>query len=559
MTELDEPFVARDGIIALWGYGVSVTVSRGHLVLSDGILDARRTIRLSKGERPRRIVVVVETGGHVSLDAVRWIVATQSSSLVLLDRSGVVLAAIGPRRLDDAKLRRAQAVAPWSAAGVAVAALLLATKLTGQASVLRSLDVPQASTRAVEACRDRVLSADAIAPMLVAESEAAVTYWREVAQLGVRFAKRSLDRVPTHWLRFGQRQSPIARGNRRAVAPANAMLNFAYAVLEAEVTIALASVGLDPGLGVVHTDAEGRNSFSLDVLEAVRPEADRVITEILSSRSFSHEDFVELVAGDVRLAPAIATELAQRIRFEQSVGHVVSRVVSALEATPLPAIGSWALDRTSLLSRVRAPLSAMQAQALGAPVYGPITVDRGGPIVVVTESRPRRSTTLRVRETTVVDSKRPVPVARRCEHCGAPIVKRRRPHVCESCRPEHDAEEVRRMTVRIVEGAAAARIREKARGGVPGSRSETSIAKQKVASSRMRLEQEAWIDDGSLDGIDFERDIRPGLARFSVLTIARTIGASRAWGWRIRTAKVTPHRRHWAALLRLAKSPGASA
>jgi len=201
MTELDEPLVARDGIIALWGYGVSVTVSRGHLVLSDGILDARRTIRLSKGERPRRIVVVVETGGHVSLDAVRWIVATQSSSLVLLDRSGVVLAAIGPRRLDDAKLRRAQAVAPWSAAGIAVAALLLATKLTGQASVLRSLDVPQASTRAVEACRDRVLSADAIAPMLVAESEAAVTYWREVAQLGVRFAKT------------------VARSRPRALAP----------------------------------------------------------------------------------------------------------------------------------------------------------------------------------------------------------------------------------------------------------------------------------------------------------------------------------------------------
>jgi len=332
------------------------------------------------------------------------------------------------------------------------------------------------------------------------------------------------------------------------------MLNFAYAVLEAEVTIALASVGLDPGLGVVHTDVEGRNSFSLDVLEAVRPDADRVVIEILSSRSFSHEDFVELVAGDVRLAPAIATELAQRIRIDQSVGHVVSRVVSALEATPLPAIGSWALDRTSLLSRVRAPLSAMQAQALGAPVYGPITVDRGGPIVVVTESRPRRSTTLRVRETTVVDSKRPVPVARRCEHCGAPIVKRRRPHVCEACRPEHDAAELRSMTARIIAGAAAARIREKERGGEPGSRSEVSIAKQKVASSRMRREQQAWIDDGSLDDVDFEHDIWPGLTKFSVLMIARAIGASRGWGALIRSGKVTPHRRHWATLLELATS-----
>jgi len=552
VNELDEPLVARDGVIALWGYGVSVTVSRGHLVLTDGVLDKRRTCRLSKGERPQRIVIVVETGGHVSLDAVRWIVATKSASLVMLDRAGVVLAAIGPRRLDDAKLRRAQAIAPWTPAGSAIAALLLAAKLAGQASVLRNLEVPQASVRAIEACRDRILSAGDIAAMLIAESDAAVTYWREIAQRRVRFARRSLDRIPTHWTLFGQRQSPIARGNRRAVTPANAMLNFAYAALEAEVTLALAAVGLDPGLGIVHADVEGRASFSLDVLEALRPNADRVVIEILASRSFSHEDFVELVAGDVRLAPALATEFARRVRLQQPVAYVVSQVVSKLEASLLHMFSSSAFAEPIIATDERSAVvlpSVGRARPTSAP--GPKSEE---PIGVAPETRPRRSTTLRVRDAAIVTTKRPTTIARRCEFCGVPIVKRRRPHVCNACRPDHDAEELNRMTARIVAAAAAARAREIDTGGAPGSRSEASIAKQRIGASRMRQAQLAWIDDGSLDGIDFERDVRPRLARFSVLTIARAIGASRAWGARIRSGPVTPHRRHWAALLQLASS-----
>ena len=70
---ISDPLIVRDGVVSLWGYGVTIGVSRGHLVLNDGFADERRTLRLSKADRPQRITVIVESGGSVSFDAIRWI------------------------------------------------------------------------------------------------------------------------------------------------------------------------------------------------------------------------------------------------------------------------------------------------------------------------------------------------------------------------------------------------------------------------------------------------------------------------------------------------------
>jgi hypothetical protein len=43
--------------------------------------------------------------------------------------------------------------------------------------------------------------------------------------------------------------------------PANALLNYLYAILEAEARIAILSMGLDPGMGVLHADLKARDSL----------------------------------------------------------------------------------------------------------------------------------------------------------------------------------------------------------------------------------------------------------------------------------------------------------
>jgi hypothetical protein len=55
---------------------------------------------------------------------------------------------------------------------------------------------------------------------------------------------------------FGTRSSPISGSKRYAANPANALLNYTYALLEAETTLALHASGLDPALGIqAHLDA----------------------------------------------------------------------------------------------------------------------------------------------------------------------------------------------------------------------------------------------------------------------------------------------------------------
>jgi hypothetical protein len=58
-------------------------------------------------------------------------------------------------------------------------------------------------------------------------------------------------------------------------------------------------------------------------------------------------------------------------------------------------------------------------------------------------------------------------------------------------------------------------------------------------------------DDGSLDGVDFQRDILPRLQRLPVRAIAEVMGASISHGSEVRGGIVVPHRRHWRHLVKL--------
>src|SRR5580698_7551790 len=137
----------RQGVVTLFGYGTSVRVDHGHLVLEDGIGNARRQARFPRvGHRLRRLVVI-GSDGMISLAALRWL-ADQDASFVMLERDGSVLATTGPVRSSDAKLRRAQGLAHSSGAALQITRELIGQKLTGQEQVARNklLDTMTAET-----------------------------------------------------------------------------------------------------------------------------------------------------------------------------------------------------------------------------------------------------------------------------------------------------------------------------------------------------------------------------------------------------------------------------
>jgi CRISPR-associated protein Cas1 len=57
----------------------------------------------------------------------------------------------------------------------------------------------------------------------------------------------------------------VSGRNRHATHPVNAMLNYAYAVLESQVRIATVSQGLDPTIGYLHMCRPGRAALVHDL------------------------------------------------------------------------------------------------------------------------------------------------------------------------------------------------------------------------------------------------------------------------------------------------------
>jgi CRISPR-associated protein Cas1 len=93
----------------------------------------------------------------------------------------------------------------------------------------------------------------------------------------------------------------LTRKPHRATTPGNALLNYLYAILESEVTVALLAAGLDPGIGMFYADIDGRSSPALDAIEAARPHVDYWLHAYLASSAFANCDFAELSDGEVRL------------------------------------------------------------------------------------------------------------------------------------------------------------------------------------------------------------------------------------------------------------------
>jgi hypothetical protein len=163
------------------------------------------------------------------------------------------------------------------------------------------------------------------------EAQAAAVYRNAWSAIEVRFAKRDQGRVPAHWRTFDMRRSPVSGASRNAANPANALLNYLYAILEAEAAIAARTVGLDPGIGVLHADQRNRDSLACDLMEASRPDVDAVVLDLLLTHTFGAGDFFENRQGVCRVLPPLTQLLAETApRWAKAIAPVAEQVAKML-------------------------------------------------------------------------------------------------------------------------------------------------------------------------------------------------------------------------------------
>lgn len=324
------PISPRQGVVTLFGYGTSICVDRGHLTIEDGIGKQRRYARFPRVGHGLKRLIVIGSDGLVSLAALRWL-ADQGAAFVMLDRLGEVLVTTGPVHSSDARLRRTQSLAQDSGAALRIAVELIRQKLVGQERLVRDLFQNVNSTKVISDARQALMRAKSSEEIRRHEAYGALAYWRAWHELPIVFPKADAKRVPDHWRTFGSRLSPLTRSLRLAVNPANAMLNYLYAILESEARLAISELGLDPGLGVLHSDTRTRDSLACDLMEPIRPQVDAYLLDWLQRTTLLRNWFFEERNGNCRLTGDFAAQLSETSkRWKQALGPVAEWMLRTL-------------------------------------------------------------------------------------------------------------------------------------------------------------------------------------------------------------------------------------
>ncbi len=492
-----------NGVCVTDGFGVRVTVERGALVVADGIGQHRRTRRFDKATHGlSRIVVVASSEGFVTLEALRWCQRLGIAVLALGANGAPALASV-PRTTDDARLRRAQALAPSEPYGIDIARRLLGRKLDGQVKLLAGRFGELSEAESVMELREAMEHATTIDELRQLEATAAALYfgaWSGRPECVPRFATSDARRIPPHWCRFETRRSVLAsaRSNRKAERPTNAILNYCFALLEAEAVLACQAVGLDPGLGIVHLDEKGRDSLALDLIEPVRPEVEGYVLDLLASRTFRKAELTETNEGHVRLRSPLTHELTESLpRWREAIAPLAEEVAHTLGAV---IAGSFVPATPLTSSRSKAAQAMVKARKAEA------------------SKRTQRTAPARQQPVGAVS----LPLG--CVDCGTVITNPR--HVrCEECI--------------ALDPRQTPAIRRR-RGDAIASR-KRQLAEWEAAHPGVAYNREL-----------FRREILPRLAGVRLAQIMAAAGCSKASASDIRRGKRTPHVSTWASLGELA-------
>jgi CRISPR-associated endonuclease Cas1 len=488
--------ISKTGVLTLSGFGIRVRMQRGHLEIEDGVGMERRKIRLARVGHGLKRLVVIGSDGLVSLAALDWL-AAQGAAFVMLERNGKVLCVTGPVRPSEAKLRRSQALAATNGVGIEIARTLIDAKLKGQEQVLRErLNCP-AAAEMIAHYLGKLASADTFEAIRIVEANSAALYFREWRFIRVSWPMNDLRKIPNHWRFAGSRQSPLTGGPRLAVTPVHAILNYCFALLQAETRLCVSALGLDPGLGVgLHADTADRDSLALDVLEPIRPEIETWLFDWIRREPFRRSDFFETGTGNCRLMSDLCRKLSATAPvWRKLVAPWAEYVAQSLWTASKPRHQSDLIRPTRLTQQRR-------TEAKGGVWTPRITVPKSEHL---------------------------------CPGCGKTI--RIESATCVRCA-------VTNSTKNMLDAARIGRL--KANG--------PEAQKKRAVKARVNaLAQHSWKESNQPEWLTselFTKKIQPLLARVPMSAIRSSIGVSKWYASKIRQG-YRPHPRHWRRLATL--------
>lgn len=314
--------------LILCGHGIHLRVDRGTLFVRDGFTHYPQTkaeLRFFPGdlETPDRIIIIDGSGG-LSLAVLDWFVE-QGITLVRIGWNGKSIVTLGGSSsfVDPEKIVWQFATSRDERKRTEFAARILAEKLQ---ATLETLNACLPNSKEKDSARKVIgdglkrlakPKVQKFSDLYAIEGPCAQSYFAACRGLKLNWKKKPRDLIPPAWLEFDSRSSLLSgkkQKNWKASHPINAMLNYGYAMLEADLRIKCITQGFDPRIGIAHRPDKGSpDPFLFDVMEPFRPVVDRAVLEFALSETFSPKDFVLRSDGVCRLSPQLARALAGRV------------------------------------------------------------------------------------------------------------------------------------------------------------------------------------------------------------------------------------------------------
>ena len=325
-------------VLVVDGYGASMSVERGHLVVKDGfaISGTLSEVRFPRGKCNIDRILVRASSGNITFDAIAW-----------CQRMGIALAFVGsdsrmincliPDGPHDGPLRRAQAISGTNDDALRLATWILKRKFDSQLKAAgETLSVT--SRRQMQTLIDELSADQTLYDLLAREGRVSQIYWESLTGNVLPWPVWTHKRIPAHWRMISTRSSGGRDRVRDATDPFNALLNYGYTLLEVEARIACAAESLDPDLGYLHVDGRRRESFIYDLLEPIRVVVDKATLEWLGRGGAHPHNFIELRNGVVRLDPDAARSYAEYLmpRLRQPTLSIAAYFATELRKVDIP-------------------------------------------------------------------------------------------------------------------------------------------------------------------------------------------------------------------------------
>ena len=261
----------------------------------------------------------------------------QGITVYLLNFKGDVLQVLTPKQSRNARLSYLQFKASESDLALAIVTELIRQKTQSQIATLEKHPELESQSHALEILEEGLHllhTVEDINRLRQLEGILATSYFGCFHGVEIKWERTAKKVIPEEWLEISPRNSPISSNGdaKHAVNPYHAALNFALALLKAQVLQAINIAMLEPTVGFLHSYEQNKDSLVFDIMEPFRAQVDHLVLSFFQKTTFRKGDFIQALSGEARMNEELRRYILASCRVsDREIDKLCRRLRNTLE------------------------------------------------------------------------------------------------------------------------------------------------------------------------------------------------------------------------------------